>query len=79
MTQVPRVVKIFQKIRRNDVLKNAEKGIFESACAPGRSLREAAKIFRCSHETIRKIRSYAERNKTVDTDGTKQATQKATR
>ena len=59
LTRVPRVAKIFQKIRRNEVLTNAEQAIFEVVCAPDRSLRETAKEFRCSHETVRKIRAFA--------------------
>ena len=59
LTRVPRVAKIFQKIRRNEVLTNAEQAIFEVVCSPDRSLREAAKEFRCSHETVRKIRAFA--------------------
>lgn len=59
LTPVPRVAKIFSKIRRGEDVKNAEQAIFEAVCSPERSLREAAKEFRCSHETVRKIRIYA--------------------
>ena len=59
LTSVPRVVKIFAKIKRGEEVKNAEMAIFEAVCAPGKSLRSAAKAFHCSYETVRKMRMYA--------------------
>ena len=59
LTPVQRVVKIFAKIKRGEEVKNAEMAIFEAVCAPGKSLRSAAKTFHCSYETVRKMRMYA--------------------
>ena len=63
LTPIPRVAKIFAKIRRGEDVKNAEMAIFEAVCAPEKSLREAAKTFHCSYELIRKIRMYATKNR----------------
>ena len=60
LTPVPRVVKIFAKIKRGEEVTNAEQAIFEAVCAPERSLRAAAKLYHCSYETIRKMRMYAD-------------------
>ena len=59
LTPIPRVVKIFAKIRHGEKLKNGEMAIFEAVCSPERSLRSAAKLYHCSYETIRKMRMYA--------------------
>ena len=59
LTSIPRVAKIFQKIRPGEPLKNAERVIFEDVCDKKRTLRAAAKNFHCSHELVRRIRVYA--------------------
>ena len=68
LTSVPRVAKIFQKIRQGEPLKNAERVIFEDVCDKKRTLRAAAKNYHCSHELVRRIRVYA-REKRLLTDG----------
>lgn len=61
------IMRILRKILRNESLNHAEMAVVESVCTFGKSLRQMAKTFSCSHETIRKIRAFAKGMRQIDT------------